>query len=55
MVTRWRDANPDLSATERDCVRQMCAKIRKVMGVGSDKNPKLKVRSSFVLLLFKRR
>lgn len=55
MVTRWREANPELVGTERDCVREMCAEIRRVMGVGDDKNPTLRVGSSVVLLLFKRK
>ncbi|GAM36736.1 hypothetical protein TCE0_018f06061 [Talaromyces pinophilus] len=55
MVTRWRDANPELVGTESDCVKEMCAEIRKAMGVGADENPRMKVGSSVALLLFKRR
>lgn len=55
MVTRWREANPELAGTERDCVSEMCAEIRKAIGVGTDENPRMKVGSSVALLLFKRR
>jgi hypothetical protein len=55
MVTRWREANADLVGTEKDCVREMCAEIRKVMGVGTEGNPTIRVESSVVLLLFKAR
>lgn len=55
MVTRWREAHPDLAGTEKDCVRETCAEIKKLMGVRNDDNPRLKVGSSAVLLLFKRR
>lgn len=52
MVTRWREAHPDLAGTERDCVKEMGAEIRRAMG---DENPKFKTGSAVVLLLFKRR
>lgn len=55
MVTRWQEANPDLVSTERDCVREMCTEIRRVMGVGADENPRLKVGNSLVLIIFKRK
>ena len=55
MVTRWREANPELIDTERDCVAEMCAEIRQAMGVSSDENPTLKVGGSVALLLFKRK
>jgi trans-aconitate 3-methyltransferase len=52
MVTRWREAHPDLAGTEKDCVKEMTAEIRKAIG---EDNPKFKVHSSAVLLLFKRK
>lgn len=55
MVTRWREANPELVGTDRDCVKEMCAEIRRAMGVSMDENPTLKVAGSVVLLLFKRK
>ncbi|EED17405.1 conserved hypothetical protein [Talaromyces stipitatus ATCC 10500] len=55
MVTRWRKANPDLVGTERDCVRKMCAEVKRAIGVSADENPTLKVGTSVVLLLFKRK
>ncbi|KAF8217691.1 S-adenosyl-L-methionine-dependent methyltransferase, partial [Mycena galopus ATCC 62051] len=32
MVTRWREAHPELVGTERDCVAEMARALREVMG-----------------------
>lgn len=55
MVTRWRDAHPDLVGTDKDCVRETCTVIRRAMGLRAYENPKLKIGSSVALLLFKKR
>lgn len=55
MVTRWRQAHPDLAGTEKDCVKEMITKIKRAMGVNAEDNPKIKVAAAAVLLLFKRR
>jgi len=55
MVTRWRQAHPDLVGTEKDCVKEMVAEIRRAMGAAENENAKLKISAAAVLLLFKRR
>jgi trans-aconitate 3-methyltransferase len=52
MVTRWRDAYPELAYTERDCVRQTMAKIRQLLG---EEAKTLRTGSGTALLMFKRR
>ena len=32
MVTRWRDANPELAGTEKDCVRETIKELREALG-----------------------
>jgi hypothetical protein len=32
MVTRWREANPDLVGTEKDCVRQYITELQAALG-----------------------
>jgi hypothetical protein len=58
MVTRWREAHPELVDTERDCVRSTMNEIERVLGeeIGTEEAAKLKIRvgSATVLLLFKR-
>jgi hypothetical protein len=56
MVTRWREAHPDLVGTEEDCVLKTMNAIAKVLGVedGDKANSiKIPVGSATVLLLFK--
>ncbi|KAJ5777223.1 S-adenosyl-L-methionine-dependent methyltransferase [Penicillium odoratum] len=54
MVTRWRDARPDLVGTDQDCVALAMAEVRKALGVSRYEDPALKVGCATVLLLFKR-
>ncbi|KAJ5946692.1 S-adenosyl-L-methionine-dependent methyltransferase [Penicillium verhagenii] len=54
MVTRWREAHPDLVNTDQDCVELAMAELRKALGASEDEDPVLKVGSATVLLLFKR-
>lgn len=53
MVTRWREANPDLANTDKDCVKVAMRQVREALGIHADN--KLKMGSSTTLLLFKRR
>ncbi|PYH93994.1 hypothetical protein BO71DRAFT_450354 [Aspergillus ellipticus CBS 707.79] len=58
MVTRWREANPWLVGTERDCVRVVMGRVREAIGgagVGGDGEVKLRTGMGTVVLLFKRR
>ncbi|KAH8701651.1 S-adenosyl-L-methionine-dependent methyltransferase [Talaromyces proteolyticus] len=55
MVTRWREAHPELVGTERDCVRETMEEVRRVMGVAKEEDVAIKVGGGTVLLLFKRR
>ena len=55
MVTRWREAHPDLVGTDRDCVIEAMARVREALGVGIDENPPITVGGATALLLFKRR
>lgn len=52
MVTRWREAHPDIAGTDQDCVNQAMMKVRQALG--TEGNPYLKVGSAITLLLFKR-
>ena len=49
MVTRWREAHPELAGTERDVVEVVMREIRKAVGGDS-----LIIGKSCFLLLFKR-
>lgn len=53
MVTRWRDAHPDIANTDRDCVVKTIRRIREL--VGPDAGDKIKGHGSTVILLFKRK
>lgn len=55
MVTRWRQAHPDLAGTEKDCVKEMITEIKRAMGMRENENPKIKVGAAVVLLLCKRK
>lgn len=58
MVTRWREAHPELVDTDKDCVRETMDGVRRALGESSEKcndDISMKVGSSTVLLLFKRR
>ncbi|KAJ5309685.1 CoA-transferase family III [Penicillium atrosanguineum] len=55
MVTRWREAHPELANTENDCVKQTMAKLRLALGVGGTENPTITVGNGTVILLFKRK
>lgn len=54
MVTRWREAHPDLVDTDLDCVAVAMAQVRKALGIGMDDDRTLKVGGATVLLFFKR-
>jgi hypothetical protein len=56
MVTRWRQAHPELVGTEQDCVRSTIKSIAIAMGVDEHSIPSTKLRTgnATVLLLFKR-
>ena len=55
MVTRWREANPDLANTDKDCVKVAMDEVRKALGVDGHSSTTLRVGSSTVILLFKRK
>ena len=48
-VTRWREAHPELVGTERDCVAEVLAQMRPVLG-----DAKVRGGGQTVLLMFKR-
>jgi trans-aconitate 3-methyltransferase len=50
MVTRWREAHPDLVGTEGDCVRVFVNNLREVLG-GKEE---LLSGGSTTILLFKK-
>ena len=50
MVTRWRDANPELAGTEKDCLRETTKALRKAL----DGQETFIQGSGTVLLLFKK-
>jgi hypothetical protein len=58
MVTRWREAHPELVGTPEDCVRSTMNEIRRVLNeeIGGEETENYKIRSgaAMVLLLFKR-
>ena len=49
MVTRWREAHPQLAGTEQDVVAKMAKEMRDLLGEGE-----VVIGSSCVLLLFKK-
>lgn len=49
MVTRWREAHPQLAGTEQDVVMKMGREMREIMG-----EEELIIGQSCVLLLFKK-
>ena len=49
MVTRWREAHPELAGTENDVLVKMAREMREVLG-----EEELIIGSSCVLLLFKK-
>jgi hypothetical protein len=51
MVTRWREAYPDLAGTEKDVVKAFLAELQGVLGPGVEK---VSYGSSYVILLFKK-
>jgi len=51
MVTRWREANPEVANTENDPVKLMASKVIKIMGSAE---VKIKTGASTALLLLKR-
>lgn len=58
MVTRWREAHPELVGTDKDCVREAMNEVRTALGKSSvvgNEDVSIKVGSGTVLLLFKRR
>lgn len=52
MVTRWREANPQLVGTEQDCVKQIGRKLNEITGHSFDR---ITLGHGVVLLLFKKR
>lgn len=50
MVTRWRNANPTIAGTEKDCVRETMRELREVLG-GQET---FALGSGTVILLFKK-
>lgn len=52
MVTRWREANPQLVDTEQDCVKHICRKLKQITGHGFGE---VTFGSGVVLLLFKKK
>ena len=51
MVTRWREANPKLAGTEKDCVKECIKEIR--VAIGDEE--RIRVGTATVLLLFKKK
>jgi hypothetical protein len=57
MVTRWREAHPELVGTDQDCVKSTMDEIARVLGEDESvdlKSLKIRTGSAVVLLLFKR-
>ncbi|KAL1963017.1 hypothetical protein VTN77DRAFT_8765 [Rasamsonia byssochlamydoides] len=52
MVTRWREAHPELANTDEDCVVKTIRQIRQI--IGPDAGDKIRVGGAVVILLFKR-
>ncbi|KAL1983787.1 hypothetical protein VTN96DRAFT_9873 [Rasamsonia emersonii] len=53
MVTRWRDAHPELAHTDEDCVVKTIRRVREALGPES--GDKIRAGVATVILLFKRR
>jgi hypothetical protein len=51
MVTRWREANPDLASTEKDVVRVFAKELREVLPA---EHQKVVQGAATAILLFKR-
>jgi trans-aconitate 3-methyltransferase len=51
MVTRWREANPELAGTEKDALTLYGARLREALGSGQTT---LSTGSGTVILLFKK-
>lgn len=49
-VTRWREAHPDLAGAERDCVVELAAKMRAVVG-----DRPVRVGGAAAILLFRKK
>jgi hypothetical protein len=49
VVTRWREAHPELAGTDRDCVKEVVVQMRQVLGDSG-----LRGGEPTVLLMFKR-
>ena len=56
MVTRWREAHPDLAGTESDCVAQTMQAISRVLGAEAQSLQETKIRlgTATVLLMAKK-
>lgn len=56
MVTRWREAHPDLAGTDQDCVALTIRRIAEAMEVGDEElaDVRLKLGGATALLLFRR-
>jgi hypothetical protein len=57
MVTRWREAHPELVGADNDCVRETMDEVRRALGESGEignEDVSIKVGSGTVLLLFKR-
>lgn len=52
MVTRWREANPELAGTEHDCVKVTIGEIRRAMGISQGGS--IRTVNGVAILLFKR-
>jgi hypothetical protein len=52
MMTRWREANPQLAGTDEDCVVKTIKRIREL--IGPEAGDKITVGSGPVVLLFNR-
>jgi hypothetical protein len=51
LVTRWREAHPDLAGTEKDVVEQFAIELREALGPDQST---LSLGSGTVILLFKK-
>lgn len=56
MVTRWRDAHPELVGTDRDCVNVLIQKLKAAAGVsgGRDEDAKLSMGMGTAILIVNR-
>lgn len=53
MVTRWREAHPELAHTDEDCVVKTIRRVREALG--PEAGDKIRAGAATVILLFKRR